>query len=160
MCCEPAASGRRCRKANSGAAVRFISIFWTGKPSVYLCSYGKAACGNTMKWKALPGNGKVWMGRWSRRLWHWNPLAETRRIGEKKGSKRSLLTDQKGVPLSIVLSGANTHDVKLGVFQDSCRCAKKAKQLGGCEPCCTSDEGGPLGVADQAEMPNHPKLHP
>jgi len=31
----------------------------------------------------------------------------------KKGSKRSLLTDQKGVPLSIVISGANTHDVKL-----------------------------------------------
>lgn len=31
----------------------------------------------------------------------------------KKGSKRSFLTDQKGVPLSIVLSGANKHDVKL-----------------------------------------------
>jgi transposase len=113
MCCEPVASGRRCRKANSGAAVRFISIFWTGKPPVYLCSYGKAAYGNTMKWKALPGNGKVWMGRWSRRLWQWSRWAETRRIGGKKGSKRSLLTDQKGVPLSIVLSGANTHDVKL-----------------------------------------------
>jgi len=31
----------------------------------------------------------------------------------KKGSKRSLLVDEKGVPLSMVLSGANTHDVKL-----------------------------------------------
>ena len=26
-------------------------------------------------------------------------------------------------------------------------------------PCCTSDEGRPLGVADQAEIPNHPELH-
>ncbi|MGR9117576.1 MAG: IS5 family transposase [Gammaproteobacteria bacterium] len=33
--------------------------------------------------------------------------------GKKRGSKRSVLTDQKGVPLSIVISGANTHDVKL-----------------------------------------------
>lgn len=32
---------------------------------------------------------------------------------EKKGSKRSLLVDEKGLPLSIVISGANTHDVKL-----------------------------------------------
>jgi protein TonB len=55
---------------------------------------------------------------------------------------------------------AKRGDTAVGVFQASCRCAKKAKQLGGCEPCCTSDEGGPLGVADQAEMPNHPKLHP
>jgi transposase len=31
----------------------------------------------------------------------------------KNGSKRSLLVDERGVPLSIVLSGANTHDVKL-----------------------------------------------
>lgn len=32
---------------------------------------------------------------------------------EKKGSKRSLLTDEKGLPLALVISGANTHDVKL-----------------------------------------------
>jgi putative transposase len=31
----------------------------------------------------------------------------------KNGSKRSLLVDGRGVPLSMVLSGANTHDVKL-----------------------------------------------
>ena len=32
--------------------------------------------------------------------------------------------------------------------QDSCRCAKKAQWLDATEPCCTSDEGRPLGVAD------------
>ena len=31
----------------------------------------------------------------------------------KMGTKRSVLTDARGVPISIVLSGANTHDVKL-----------------------------------------------
>ena len=29
------------------------------------------------------------------------------------GTKRSVLTDETGLPLSIVLSGANTHDIKL-----------------------------------------------
>ncbi len=29
------------------------------------------------------------------------------------GTKRSVLTDGKGLPLAVVLSGANTHDVKL-----------------------------------------------
>src|ERR1019366_7736900 len=33
--------------------------------------------------------------------------------GKKTGRKRSLLVDGIGVPLSIVASGANTHDVKL-----------------------------------------------
>lgn len=33
------------------------------------------------------------------------------RIGEKKGSKRHLLVDERGVPLSIVVTGANRHDV-------------------------------------------------
>lgn len=31
----------------------------------------------------------------------------------KNGCKRSVLADEKGLPLSIVISGANTHDVKL-----------------------------------------------
>ena len=29
------------------------------------------------------------------------------------GTKRSVLADEKGLPLSVVLSGANTHDIKL-----------------------------------------------
>jgi putative transposase len=31
----------------------------------------------------------------------------------KKGTKRSLLTDGAGIPLAIVIDGANRHDVKL-----------------------------------------------
>ena len=34
-------------------------------------------------------------------------------IGEKMGTKRSVLTDQNGLPLSVILDGANRHDIKL-----------------------------------------------
>lgn len=34
-------------------------------------------------------------------------------IGEKMGTKRSILTDQNGIPLSVILDGANRHDIKL-----------------------------------------------
>ena len=37
--------------------------------------------------------------------------AATRRIGEKKGSKRHLLVDERGVPMSLIVTGANIHDV-------------------------------------------------
>lgn len=40
-------------------------------------------------------------------------MAETQPIGEKNGTKRSLLVDETGLPIAIVISGANTHDVKL-----------------------------------------------
>ena len=39
------------------------------------------------------------------------PSDTIRRIGEKNGSKRHLLVDGRGVPLSIVVTGANRHDV-------------------------------------------------
>ena len=38
-------------------------------------------------------------------------MGETQRIGEKNGTKRHLLVDGRGVPLSIVVTGANRHDV-------------------------------------------------
>ena len=36
---------------------------------------------------------------------------ETQPTGEKNGSGRHLLVDEKGVPLGLVLVGANRHDV-------------------------------------------------
>lgn len=39
-------------------------------------------------------------------------LEPIRPIGEKNGSKRHVLVDGNGVPLAIVLTGANVHDVK------------------------------------------------
>ena len=40
-------------------------------------------------------------------------MAATLPIGEKMGTKRSVLTDQNGLPLSVILDGANRHDIKL-----------------------------------------------
>ena len=37
----------------------------------------------------------------------------TPQTGEKKGTKRSLLVDARGIPLSLVVDGAHRHDVKL-----------------------------------------------
>ena len=43
--------------------------------------------------------------------WRGKVLGQTQRIGGKKGSKRHVLEDGRGVPLSIVVTGANRHDV-------------------------------------------------
>lgn len=53
------------------------------------------------------------MERWGKLHWPKNALVPTQRIGEKNGRKRSVLTDGRGVPLSIVGSAANIHDVVL-----------------------------------------------
>jgi transposase len=53
------------------------------------------------------------MARWARHHWQSNALEPTQPTGEKNGRKRSLLVDARGIPLSIIASGANTHDVKL-----------------------------------------------
>jgi len=64
-------------------------------------------------WKASRGPGKAWTGRRAKHRWRGMRWATTPRIGEKKGTKRSLLVDGAGVPLSLIVSGANRHDVKL-----------------------------------------------
>ena len=38
---------------------------------------------------------------------------ETQPTGEKKGSKRGLVVESRGLPIGITISGANTHDIKL-----------------------------------------------
>jgi putative transposase len=62
---------------------------------------------------ALPGSGSQPTGPWAKRRWQPNVLVRTQPTGEKKGRKRSLLVDGRGLPLSIAVSGANLHDSKL-----------------------------------------------
>ena len=64
-------------------------------------------------WKGLFGNGRVWMGRKAKRPWPRRRSEITRPTGGKKGTKRSLLVDGRGAPLSLIVAGANRHDVKL-----------------------------------------------
>jgi transposase len=84
-----------------------------GSAKASLCGCGGKGWLNTTTLRALLGLGRVSTERWSKRLWRKRPSAPTPRIGEKKGSKRSLLVDANGIPLSIVASGAQVHDVKL-----------------------------------------------
>ena len=53
------------------------------------------------------------MEPWAKPRWPPNAWVGTRPIGGKKGRKRSLLVDGRGLPLSIAVSGANLHDSKL-----------------------------------------------
>jgi len=64
-------------------------------------------------WRGLPGNGKAWMGPKAKLPWHRRRWETIRQIGGKKGTKRSLLVDGRGAPLSLIVAGANRHDVKL-----------------------------------------------
>src|SRR5450432_1488743 len=53
------------------------------------------------------------MAPWAKPHSRRKPSDPIQRIGEKKGTKRSLLVDGAGAPLSLIVSGANRHDVKL-----------------------------------------------
>ena len=53
------------------------------------------------------------MGRWSKRHWGEKATGPNPTDRGKSGTKRSVLTDGNGIPLAIVLEGANRHDMKL-----------------------------------------------
>ena len=63
-------------------------------------------------WRELPGNGRAWMELKAKLPWHRRRWETTRPIGKKR-TKRSLLVDGRGAPLSLIVAGANRHDVKL-----------------------------------------------
>ena len=113
MYCGRAASGRRCRKNALAVPVPSTNTFGYGNARVCLCASGGKVWRNTMKWRVSPGHGRASTARWSKRLWRKKRSGRIQQIGEKKGSKRSLLVDGNGIPLSIVASGAQVHDVKL-----------------------------------------------
>lgn len=107
-----AASGRRCPKA-LGVAVPFTPIFNGGEETVFSCGSGKRGWRNTTRWKGSLGRGRVSTEPWAKRPSPRKLSDPIRRTGGKKGTKRSLLVDGAGVPLSLIVSGANRHDVKL-----------------------------------------------
>jgi putative transposase len=112
MFCERAASGRPCPRV-SAAPAPFISISSNGNERTFLYGCGAPVWLSMMSWLGSPGNGRHWTEprakpRWRKRQW-----VTTRPIGGKKGTKRSLLVDGRGAPLSLIVAGANRHDVKL-----------------------------------------------
>lgn len=65
---------------------------------------------NMTPWRVLPGFGRPLMDRTLRPRLRTSLLDRIQRIGEKNGSKRHLLVDENGIPLSLVVTGANRHD--------------------------------------------------
>jgi putative transposase len=65
------------------------------------------------RWPGLSGPGWRWMTRWARRRWVGEKTGPNPTDRGKRGVKRSLLTDGRGVPLGAVIGGANRNDHKL-----------------------------------------------
>lgn len=101
-------------KSFRGLAVRpSTASFNSGLNKASLTLSGSEDWLNMMIWKALHGSGSRRMLHWSKRLWRENPSALIPLTGEKNGSKRSVLVDERGVPLSFVVTAANRHDCKV-----------------------------------------------
>ena len=62
---------------------------------------------------ALTGPGWRWTGRWAKRRWVGGETGRNPTDRGKRGVKRSLPTDARGVPLGAVIDGANRNDHKL-----------------------------------------------
>ena len=103
---------------------------WDPQPSMAVSSNGpELGCSkrsggkdlrNTMNWRVSHGNGSLRTEPTSKLRWRKNPWDRIPRTGEKNGSKRHALVDARGVPLSLVVSGANVHDSKMiGVLLDA-----------------------------------------
>ena len=112
MSCAPVASGRRCPRV-SAAPAPFTITFSNGGRKDSLCVCGVPDWQSMTTWRGSLGHGKVWTGRKAKRRWRKKRWEATRPTGGKKGTKRSLLVDGRGAPLSLIVAGANRHDVKL-----------------------------------------------
>ncbi len=53
------------------------------------------------------------MERWSKRRWGEKATGANPTDRGKSGTKRSVLTDGKGIPIAITIEGANRHDMKM-----------------------------------------------
>jgi putative transposase len=53
------------------------------------------------------------MGRWSKPRWGEKATGANPTDRGKSGTKRSVLTDGNGIPIAVVIEGANRHDMKL-----------------------------------------------
>ena len=108
----PAASGKLF-PGSMDREVHCIGTFKNGKQPVFFGSFGKLAYRSMTNSKASTGIGKVRTERLPNRLWAGENTGRNPTDRGKLGTKRSVLSDGRGVPLGVVVSGANTHDIKL-----------------------------------------------
>jgi putative transposase len=53
------------------------------------------------------------MGQWSKRHWGEKATGANPTDRGKSGTKRSVLTDGRGIPIAVAIEGANRHDMKM-----------------------------------------------
>ena len=107
----PDANGRPFPRKSTVPRVPSTNISSNGQRTDSFFGSGRQGLPSMTRWRGYPGDGKVSTGQWSRRPWPLKPSDRTLPTGEKNGSKRHILVDGRGVPLSIVVTGANRHDV-------------------------------------------------
>ena len=66
-----------------------------------------------MDWLASTGAGWHSTGRWAKLRWAGKKTGRNPTDRGKRGVKRSLLVEGRGIPLAVVVAGANTNDHKL-----------------------------------------------
>ena len=78
-----------------------------------LSGCGRCDWRTTTRPTRLSGSGKPWTARCRRRRWGGGKSGPSPTDRGKRGSKRSLLTDGRGVPLGLAMDGANRPDYQL-----------------------------------------------
>jgi putative transposase len=79
-------------------------------------------------------------------------LGPIRRIGENNGSTRSLLVDGRGIPVALVVSGAETPDVSLLPETVQTRILRRAQALSQTPQYLSGDQGDTGQTAWQASQ--------
>ena len=110
MCFEQGFNGRPC-PACSAVPAASMPISENGQRQVSFSSYGRKDLPSTMRWRGLPGAGRALTEALARHRWQRRLLVQIQQTGGKKGTKRHTLVEEHGLPLSIVVTGANRHDV-------------------------------------------------
>ena len=100
-------------RAHTVRPARCTSTSKSGIEPAFSRSSGRPGWPSMTACTASPGSGRPPTGPWEKLHWQPNVQVGTQPTGGKKGRKRSLLVDGRGLPLSIAVSGANVHDSKL-----------------------------------------------
>lgn len=96
-----------------GRAAPSTIIFRGGWSWEFSSECGNSPCASTTTWSVWNGSTSPWIVRWSKLRWAGKKTGPNPTDRGKLGSKRSVLVDGRGVPLSCEIAGANENDAKL-----------------------------------------------
>src|SRR6476469_6027365 len=108
----PAVSGKHFQEVLV-LQVQYMTDFRSGERMVHSNACGSMAYRCMIKRLVLTGNGRLWMVLLQRRLLGEKGTGPNPTDRAKSGTKRSILVDGKGVPLSVSVDAANRHDMKM-----------------------------------------------